>query len=123
MSRPLRSSSPMRATVSRRPFGSNGASMLIRTALLRWSSGRRPDRSVSIAVRLSVAQVTQRRAEDGAAMAGGPLDGVTVVDVSTLGPGPFASMMLADFGADVIEIRRPGPVEVDAADQFVRGKQ
>lgn len=56
-------------------------------------------------------------------MAGGPLDGVTVVDVSTLGPGPFASMMLADFGADVIEIRRPGPVEVDAADQFVRGKQ
>jgi alpha-methylacyl-CoA racemase len=56
-------------------------------------------------------------------MAGGPLDGVTVIDVSTLGPGPFASMMLADFGAEVIEIRRPGPVEVDAADQFVRGKK
>jgi alpha-methylacyl-CoA racemase len=56
-------------------------------------------------------------------MAAGPLDGVTVIDVSTLGPGPFASMMLADFGADVIEVRRPGPVEVDAADQFVRGKR
>lgn len=56
-------------------------------------------------------------------MAGGPLDGVTVIDVSTLGPGPFASMMLADFGAEVVEIRRPGPVEVDAADQFVRGKK
>jgi alpha-methylacyl-CoA racemase len=53
----------------------------------------------------------------------GPLAGVSVVDVSTLGPGPFASMVLADFGAEVIEIRRPGPSEVDAADQFVRGKQ
>jgi alpha-methylacyl-CoA racemase len=56
-------------------------------------------------------------------MASGPLDGVTVIDVSTLGPGPFASMMLADFGADVIEIRRPGPMEIDAADHFVRGKK
>jgi alpha-methylacyl-CoA racemase len=32
-------------------------------------------------------------------------------------------MMLADFGADVIEIRRPVPNEIDAADQFVRGKR
>jgi alpha-methylacyl-CoA racemase len=56
-------------------------------------------------------------------MTGGPLDGVTVIDMSTLGPGPFASMMLADFGAEVIEIRRPGPVEIDAADHFVRGKK
>src|SRR5487761_1652030 len=53
----------------------------------------------------------------------GPLAGVSVIDVSTMGPGPFASMVLADFGAEVIEIRRPVPNEVDAADQFVRGKQ
>jgi alpha-methylacyl-CoA racemase len=53
----------------------------------------------------------------------GPLAGVSVIDVSTLGPGPFASMVLADFGAEVIEIRRPVPSEVDAADQFVRGKR
>jgi alpha-methylacyl-CoA racemase len=65
----------------------------------------------------------RKRQQDGETMAGGPLKGVTVIDVSTLGPGPFASMMLADFGADVIEVRRPGPVEVDAADQFVRGKR
>jgi alpha-methylacyl-CoA racemase len=32
-------------------------------------------------------------------------------------------MVLADFGADVIEIRRPVPGEVGAADQFTRGKQ
>jgi alpha-methylacyl-CoA racemase len=55
--------------------------------------------------------------------AAGPLDGVSVIDVSTMGPGPFASMVLADFGAEVIEIRRPVPNEVNAADQFVRGKQ
>lgn len=48
---------------------------------------------------------------------------MTVIDVSALGPGPFASMVLADFGAEVIEIRRPEPPEVDAADQFTRGKQ
>ena len=46
-----------------------------------------------------------------------------MIDVSTLGPGPFASMALADFGAEVIEIRRPGPNEIDVADQFTRGKQ
>lgn len=58
-----------------------------------------------------------------AAQPAGPLAGVTVIDVSTMGPGPFASMVLADFGADVIEVRRPVPNEVNAADQFVRGKQ
>jgi alpha-methylacyl-CoA racemase len=52
-----------------------------------------------------------------------PLAGTTVIDVSTMGPGPFASMVLADFGAEVIEIRRPGPVEVDASGQFGRGKR
>jgi alpha-methylacyl-CoA racemase len=58
-----------------------------------------------------------------AARPAGPLAGVTVIDVSTMGPGPFASMVLADFGAEVIEVRRPVPNEVDAADQFIRGKQ
>jgi alpha-methylacyl-CoA racemase len=58
-----------------------------------------------------------------AAQPAGPLAGVTVIDVSTMGPGPFASMVLADFGAEVIEIRRPVPYDDNAADQFVRGKQ
>lgn len=52
----------------------------------------------------------------------GPLTGVTVIDVSTLGPGPFASMILADFGAEVIEIRRPGQANDDISAQFARGK-
>jgi len=39
-------------------------------------------------------------------MAAGPLDGVKVVEVAGIGPGPFAAMMLADMGADVIRVDR-----------------
>ena len=37
-----------------------------------------------------------------------PLDGVTVLDFSTLLPGPFATLLLAEAGADVIKIERAG---------------
>lgn len=37
---------------------------------------------------------------------GGPLAGVRVVEVAGLGPAPFAAMLLADMGADVIVIDR-----------------
>jgi alpha-methylacyl-CoA racemase len=36
----------------------------------------------------------------------GPLEGVKVVEVAGIGPGPFASMMLADMGAEVIRVDR-----------------
>jgi len=39
----------------------------------------------------------------------GPLHGVKVVEVASIGPGPFAVMMLADMGADVIRLERAGP--------------
>ncbi len=42
------------------------------------------------------------------AMAAGPLHGVRVVEVASIGPGPFAVMMLADMGADVIRLERAG---------------
>jgi alpha-methylacyl-CoA racemase len=38
----------------------------------------------------------------------GPLTGVRVVELAGIGPGPFAAMMLADLGADVVRIDRPG---------------
>jgi alpha-methylacyl-CoA racemase len=36
----------------------------------------------------------------------GPLHGVKVVEIASIGPGPFAAMMLADMGADVIRLER-----------------
>lgn len=38
----------------------------------------------------------------------GPLKGVRVLEMAGLGPAPFACMMLADMGAEVLRIARPG---------------
>jgi alpha-methylacyl-CoA racemase len=38
----------------------------------------------------------------------GPLAGVRVLELGGIGPGPFACMLLADMGADVVRIDRPG---------------
>lgn len=38
-----------------------------------------------------------------------PLDGVRVLDLSRLLPGPFASLLLADLGADVVKVEDTGP--------------
>ena len=37
-----------------------------------------------------------------------PLSGVKVLDLSTLLPGPLATLMLAEAGADVVKLERPG---------------
>ncbi|MEU6283761.1 CaiB/BaiF CoA-transferase family protein [Streptomyces sp. NPDC047028] len=40
----------------------------------------------------------------------GPLAGVRVIELAGIGPGPFAAMLLADLGADVVRVDRPnGP--------------
>lgn len=39
----------------------------------------------------------------------GPLAGVRVIELAGLGPAPFAAMMLADMGAEVVGVARPGP--------------
>ena len=38
----------------------------------------------------------------------GPLAGLTVVELAGLGPAPFAALLLAELGADVVRIDRPG---------------
>jgi len=37
-----------------------------------------------------------------------PLDGILVLDFSTLLPGPMATLLLAEAGAEVVKIERPG---------------
>lgn len=38
----------------------------------------------------------------------GPLHGIRAVELGGIGPGPFAAMVMADMGADVVRIERPG---------------
>ncbi|MCC7394490.1 MAG: CoA transferase [Sphingomonadaceae bacterium] len=38
----------------------------------------------------------------------GPLTGIKIIEFAGIGPGPFCGMMLADHGAEVIRIERPG---------------
>ncbi|MFE2476279.1 CoA transferase [Streptomyces sp. NPDC059389] len=56
----------------------------------------------------------------------GPLAGLRVVELAGIGPGPFAAMLLADLGADVVRVDRPGGggLAVDPAyDVTNRGKR
>ena len=54
----------------------------------------------------------------------GPLSQIRVIEMEGLGPCPFAGMMLADLGAEVIRVgRSKPPVLQTAIDVFDRGKQ
>jgi alpha-methylacyl-CoA racemase len=51
----------------------------------------------------------------------GPLNGIKVIELAGIGPGPYAGQLLADMGADVIVVDRPGPAMPKAVDG--RGKR
>jgi alpha-methylacyl-CoA racemase len=61
----------------------------------------------------------------------GPLDGIKVVELAGIGPGPFAGMMLADMGADVLRVDRAQAVRPGtgteapkpSADLLARGRR
>jgi alpha-methylacyl-CoA racemase len=54
----------------------------------------------------------------------GPLAGVSVVELAGIGPAPFAAMVLADLGADVLRVDRPGvPNAVARMDVLNRGRR
>jgi alpha-methylacyl-CoA racemase len=38
----------------------------------------------------------------------GPLSGIKVIELAGIGPGPYAGQLLADYGADVVVVDRPG---------------
>src|SRR5438067_1336982 len=37
----------------------------------------------------------------------GPLEGIRIVELAGIGPGPFCAMLLADMGAEVLRVERP----------------
>lgn len=51
----------------------------------------------------------------------GPLAGLTIVELAGIGPGPFAGMMLADHGAEVIHVHRPDSPP-NPRDPLLRGR-
>ena len=54
----------------------------------------------------------------------GPLAGYRVVEMVGVGPGPFAAMWLADMGATVVRVSRPGPRDNQTrGDVLNRGRQ
>jgi alpha-methylacyl-CoA racemase len=55
----------------------------------------------------------------------GALDGVRVIELAGIGPGPFAAMMLADMGADVIRVDRtePSGLSVGHPDLLARNRR
>ena len=57
----------------------------------------------------------------------GPLAGLKVLELAGLGPGPHGAMLLADLGADVVRVDRPGGGGLElvprAQDQTLRGRR
>jgi alpha-methylacyl-CoA racemase len=59
--------------------------------------------------------------QKGAAMTQ-PLSGITVLDFTTLLPGPLATLMLAEAGAEVVKIERPGGEELRRYPPYIDGE-
>jgi alpha-methylacyl-CoA racemase len=58
----------------------------------------------------------------------GPLSGIKVLEFEAIGPAPFAGMLLADMGADVLVVERPAEVDLGLKrerwyDVMMRGKR
>jgi alpha-methylacyl-CoA racemase len=53
----------------------------------------------------------------------GPLQGVRVVELTGIGPGPFCAMLLADLGAEVLAVDRPASGQPGWPALFARGRR
>src|SRR5712692_4967916 len=59
----------------------------------------------------------------GSVDAVGPLRGLRVIEMAGIGPGPFAAMMLADMGADVVRIDRTDQAGAQPRDVVLRNRR
>lgn len=55
-------------------------------------------------------------------MNNGPLEGLKVVEFQGIGPGPHVAMLLADLGAEVVRIERPGHQPMNAVVERARNR-
>lgn len=53
----------------------------------------------------------------------GPLTGLRVVELAGIGPGPHASMILGDLGADVVRVERPSAASGPVRDAMLRNRR
>ena len=53
----------------------------------------------------------------------GPLAGIKVLEFGAIGPVPFCAMLLADMGAEVVHIARPGSARDARDDVTLRGRR
>ncbi len=53
----------------------------------------------------------------------GPLQGIRIVEFAGIGPGPFAAMLFADMGAEVIRIDRKGGRLPSKMEIYLRGRK
>ncbi len=57
----------------------------------------------------------------------GPLEGLKIIEITGIGPGPFCGMMLSDMGAEVLRIDRAGSVGMAgdraSGDYLARGRR
>jgi alpha-methylacyl-CoA racemase len=58
----------------------------------------------------------------------GPLTGYKIIEIAGIGPGPFAAMLLADMGAEIIRVDRAQavrgtPPSTPAGDLMLRGRR
>lgn len=69
-----------------------------------------------------------RRTNRGECAISSPLEGIRVIELAGIGPGPFAATMLSDMGAEVVRVERTQAVEANegqscAAEILNRGRQ
>jgi alpha-methylacyl-CoA racemase len=53
----------------------------------------------------------------------GPLEGVKIIEITGIGPGPFCAMMLADMGAEIISVDRKGDPGMGKMNVLARGRR